>query len=61
MGTLVIGVYRESAIKRFQEFDDLLLDPLIRDSKRISLAAFNMQETREFAQSRTAVPFEEAS
>lgn len=60
VGTLVIGVYRESAIKRFQEFGDLLLDPLIRDSKRISLTAFNMQETREFAQSRTAVPLEEA-
>ena len=53
-GTVVIGVYRDSEIKRFQEFAEFLTDPLIRDSKRISLAAFDDEETREFVQSRTA-------
>jgi hypothetical protein len=59
LGTLVVGVYRDTEIKRFREFEDLLLDPLIRDSKRISLVAFDDEETREFAQSRIASPLEE--
>ncbi len=59
LGTMVLGVYRDSEIKRFREFADLLLDPLIRDSKRISLAAFDDRETREFAESRTSSPLQE--
>ena len=58
-GTVVIGVYRDSEINRFREFADLLVDPLLRDSKRISLAAFDDEETREFARSRSANPLEE--
>jgi len=58
-GTLVIGAYRDSEINRFHEFGDLLLDPQIRDSKKISLAVFDDEETREFAQSRTAGPLKE--
>lgn len=58
-GTLMIGVYRDSEIRRFQEFGELLLDPVIRDSKRISLAPFDDQETREFVQSRVTSPLEE--
>ena len=54
IGTLIICVYRDSESQRFQEFADLLADPLIRDSKRISLAAFDYEETREFAQSKIA-------
>jgi len=53
IGSLIIGVYRDSEVKRFREFGDLLLDPLIRDCTRISLAAFDDEETREFARSRT--------
>ena len=60
-GTVVIGVYRDSEINRFPKFADLLLDPLIRDSKRISLAAFDEEETREFLQSRTASPPEQGT
>jgi hypothetical protein len=60
-GTLLIGIYRDSEIKRFHEFDDLLHDPLIRESKRISLAAFNAQETLEFAQSRSVGQLEEGA
>jgi hypothetical protein len=60
-GTVVIGVYRDSEIKRFQEFADLLVDPLIRDSKRISLAGFDDAETREFVRSRTASAPEEGT
>ena len=60
-GTVVIGVYRDSEIRRFQEFADLLVDPLIRDSKRISLAGFDDEETREFVESRIANPPEEGT
>ena len=58
-GTVVIGVYRDSEINKFREFADLLVDPLLRDSKRISLAAFDDEETREFVRSRSATPLEE--
>jgi hypothetical protein len=60
-GTIVIGVYRDLEINRLQEFADLLADPVIRDSKRISLAAFDDEETRQFVQSRTAGPVEEGT
>lgn len=58
-GTVVVGIYRDSQIRRFQEFEDLLIDPLIRDSKRISLSGFNDEETREFVECRTMGPVEE--
>jgi AAA ATPase domain len=58
-GTVVIGVYRDSEINKFREFADLLVDPLLRDSKRISLEAFDDEETREFVRSRSANPLEE--
>jgi hypothetical protein len=61
VGTVVIGVYRDSKIKRFQEFVDLLADPLVRDCKRISLAAFDDEEMREFVESRIASALEEGT
>ncbi len=59
IGALVIGVYSDSETKRFQEFAELLVDPLIRDCRRLSLAAFDDDETREFAQSKLANAMEE--
>jgi hypothetical protein len=59
-GSMVIGVYRDSEVRRFQEFGDLLLDPLIRNSKQILLEAFDDDETREFAASRGATSLQEA-
>ena len=58
-GTLVIGIYRNSEIKRFPEFADFLVDPSIRDSKRIALAGFDEIETSEFVQSRIVGPPDE--
>jgi hypothetical protein len=60
-GTVVVGVYRDSEIRRFQEFADFLMDPLIRDSKRISLAGFDDEETREFVEFRTGTPLKEGA
>lgn len=56
LGTIVISVYRDSGITRFQEFADLLADPLIRDCNRLSLVGFDDQEIRQFVESRTASP-----
>ena len=60
-GSLIVGVYRDSESSKAREFADLLLDPMIRDSKRIALAAFDDEETREFAQLRAASPLNEGS
>ena len=59
-GSMVIGVYRDSEVRRFQEFSDLLLDPLIRNSRQILLGAFDDVETREFAASRGVTSVHEA-
>ena len=54
LGSIVIGIYRDSEIKRFQDFGELLEDPTVRDGERILLEGFDDGEIREFVQARTA-------
>src|SRR5208283_4676354 len=54
LGSIVVGIYRDSEVKRFQNFGELLGDPVVRDSERILLEGFDDGEIREFVQARTA-------
>jgi hypothetical protein len=54
LGSIVIGIYRDSEVSRFQKFGELLGDSIVRDSDRILLEGFGDDEIREFVESRTA-------
>jgi hypothetical protein len=54
LGSIVIGIYRDSEVKRSQDFGELLGDPIVRDGERILLEGFDDGEIREFVQTRTA-------
>jgi hypothetical protein len=54
LGSIVVGIYRDSERVRFPEFAELLGDPIARDGQRIMLQAFDDNEIREFVGSRTS-------
>ena len=54
LGSIVIGIYRDSEINRFEKFGELLGDPIVRDGERILLEGFDDSEIREFVETRFA-------
>ena len=60
-GTVVVGIYRDSEIRRFREFAELLTDPIARDSEHILLQGFDDFEIRQFVRSRLARAVDEAA
>jgi hypothetical protein len=54
LGSIVVGIYRDSERVRFPEFAELLGDPIARDGQRMMLQAFDDNEIREFVRSRTS-------
>jgi hypothetical protein len=54
LGSIVVGIYRDSHITRFREFGEFLGDPIVRDGERLLLDGFDDGEIRQFVEARTA-------